>query len=161
MAIMEMSSKELHRFELLACLDVQLQGGEEPLEKRIRSIPNGWRDYKLALATVGRLIVKLYDTMPDKVIRHMMMLTKHGEAIVRVKPIGGVQYLQPVDVKDLRTLVNTCLEAECLICGKDSHEIKKCQLRRSLSVIVPPVNAEKGDCAYRYVVENSKIGSYV
>ena len=161
MAIREMNSKELHRFELLACLDVQLMGGQEPLEARLRSIPNGWRDYKLALTLVGKLVQKLYDTMPDKAIQHMVQLMRHGEAVVRMKPIGGGQYFQPVDVKDLKILINTCIDSECLICGKEGTDIRKCPLRRALSVIAPPVDAEKGECAYRYVVEHSKVGEYI
>ena len=161
MPIMEMNSKELHRFELFACLDAQLMGGEEPLEKRLKSIPNGWRDYRMILSRTGNLVRRLYETMPDKAVQHMVHLMRHGEAIVRVKPIGGVQYFQAVDVKDLKVLINTCIESECLICGKEGTEIRKCPLRRAFSVICPPIDAEKGECPYRYVVEHSKVGDYI
>lgn len=155
-----MNAKELHRFELLATLDMQLMGGQEPLEARLRSIPNGWRDYKMVLSRLGKLIEQIYQTMPDKAVAHMINLCRYGETIVRLKPAGGGGYMQPVDVSDLRVLINTAMEGECLICDKDRHGAKKCKLRKSLMIIAPPVHVTD-DCPYKTVVDQSMVGDYI
>lgn len=159
--IMDMNSKELHRFELLACLDVQLMSGAEPLEARLRSIKDGWRDYKMILSRIGSLVSRIYETMPDKSIRHMQQLTRHGEAIVRLKPAGGAGYFQPVDVNDLRILINLAIEAECFGCSKGKPGIRGCKLRKTLMTVAPPTDVSLGECPYRYVVDNAPLGEYI
>ena len=47
--IMEANAREIHTIEFLAGLDAQLVEGQENLRDRLRLIPNGWRDFRLAV----------------------------------------------------------------------------------------------------------------
>lgn len=159
--ILDMNREELKRFELVACLDAQLMGAEKTMEPRLRTIPNGWRDYRMVMTRLGQLVEAIYQTMPDKAVKHMVNLLRHGEAIVRIKPIDSGHYLQPIDVRDLRVLVNLAVEAECFGCSKGRAEIKGCELRKVLMVATPPSDVNLGECPYRYVADNYPVGKYL
>ena len=46
--IMEANCREVHAIEFLAGLDGQLSNNEQHLTPRLKSIPNAYRDYRLA-----------------------------------------------------------------------------------------------------------------
>lgn len=159
--IQEMNSKELHRFELLAALDVQLTSGQEPLKARLQTIPNGWRDFRMIGARLGRLIEQIYDTMPTNRVRYMQTLCQYGEILIRVKPAAKSDENLLLPVSALRVLVNHAMSDHCTMCFLNRDEVKACKLRKALIEVAPPVDLTLGECPYRYVVENNDSGEYI
>ena len=158
--IMDCNSRELHRIELIAALDAQLQGGEEPLKKRLQTIPNAWRDYRMCLTRLGRLVEQVYHTLPTKTLKHMAALCQHGEVLIRFKPVVAND-AQLIMTSDLKELINTAMEAKRTICFEDRAGVKACRLRKALMDIAPPKDLSLGDCPYRYVIEHSDRGDYI
>ena len=158
---MEMNSRELHRFELIACLDMQLHGGQECLKTRLQTIPDGWRRYRSITAMLGRLISEIYQTMPTNRIKYMENLCAHGEVLVRIKPAAKTDENVLVPTSALKVLVNGAMLQKCRYCFEDRAGIKACELRKALIEAAPPIDLNMGDCPYRHVVETCEEGEYI
>lgn len=62
----------------------------------------------------------------------------------------------------MRMLINSALEAECLICMKNHGEQRSCRLRDALRRIAPTAALRKdGRCEYRDVVAGNDLGEYI
>ena len=163
--ILEMNSRELHSFELIAALDTQLNKktdkGEHALKRRLQTIPNGWRDFRMVTAVLGRLVEQIYDTMPVNRIRYMQTLCENGEVLVRIKPAAKSDENILMPVSALKVLVNLAMDNKCTMCFEGHEGVKKCALRKALIECAPPVDLSLGDCPYRYVVENNEREQYI
>ena len=84
--IMEANAREIHTIEFLAGLDAQLVEGQENLRDRLRMIPNGWKDFRLAVTRTERVLDAIYNTLPTKTLVHMQKLAQHGQIVIRPKP---------------------------------------------------------------------------
>lgn len=161
--IMDPNAKEVHAIEYLAGLDRQLIGAQEVLKPRLDKIPNGWRDFRLAVTRTEKVLDAVYETLPAKTLRHMEKLSMLGEVVIRPKPmIKMPDDVQIVQSDDLRVLINSAMTAECAICVNDRREQKKCRLRKILSVIAPAntVSAD-GLCPYTNVAAKCEYGQYI
>lgn len=161
--IKEASSREIHTIEYVACLEKQLFEGDKYLKDRLKLIPNGWRDFRLATKTVERLLTELYKTVPNSTRLHMQRVQECGQVIIRphpaVKPANDTQI---VILDDLLMLVNTAMAAECAVCLKDAREQKKCKLRKALMNMTPPKKLpESGLCVYADVAAKNELGKYI
>lgn len=161
--IMEPNSREVHAIEFLAGLDNQLASNQDALRPRLEKIPNGWRDYRLAVTRTEKVLDAVYETLPDKTLRHMERLCLHGEVVIRPKPLIKMpDDVQIVPTEDLRMLINSAMQSECAICVKDCREQKKCRLRKALSTIAPANNVTAdGLCPYTNVVAKCEYGQYI
>lgn len=161
--IMEANAREVHAIEYLAGLDCQLIHDQEMLKERLSLIPNGWRNFRLALTTTEKLIDAVYETLPTKTLLHMERLSKYGEVIIRPKPLIKMPNdVQIVSKDDLIMLLNTTIASECALCVKDATEQKKCKLRKCL-MNVAPTGALRPDglCSYIDVVTGNELGQYI
>ena len=161
--IMEANSREVHAIEFLAGLDAQICANEQNLKERLQSIPNGWRDYRLALKTMERVIDAVYATLPEKTIRHMARLCAVGEVVIRPKPaLTKGAYCQVVDNEDLKFLINRAMEGCCAICLKEPAEVRGCPMRKVMMRIAPPDALRRdGICDYRDVAARCEMGEYI
>ena len=161
--IMEANAREIHAIEFLAGLDCRLFAAQDVLKPRLEKIPNGWRDFRLATTTTERLLNAVYDTLPDKTLRHMNKLCQYGEVVIRPKPMVKLQDdVQIVDTGDLRTLINAVIGHECAMCVKDAREQKGCKLRKALHHIAPTAELDKdGLCTYIDVAAGNELGRYI
>lgn len=160
--IVAANAREIHIIEFIAGLDVQLTDGCEILKDRLSLIPNGWRNFRLAQATVSRLMERIYETLPDKTLRHMARLCANGEVVIRPKAvIPRLDDAQIILNEDLRELVNHAMAAECAMCLKEPREQKKCRLRQALENIAPTAEIHKsGLCSYVDVAGAHSLGDY-
>ena len=136
---------------------------EPKIERRLRTIPHGWRDWKLMRSIMRRVCDMLLDTMPDKEILRLNKMLQHGEIFVRFRPpIRDTQY-QLVENETIRRLVNQLIADECAICFKEGAQIKRCGLRRDLHEIVPSdVDYDPCvECIYRNAAVRGKPGEYI
>ena len=162
-AVSEASSREVHIIEYIAGLDCQLTNGDKVLESRLRSIPDAWRQYRIARSAVDKVIRGLYRTLPDKTLKHMVDLVQRGEIIIRPKPVvKTLDDVQIVQTADLKLLINTAIASECAVCLKEPKYQKKCALRKALMCICPPTQLRKdGLCSYVDVARNCDLGEYI
>lgn len=162
--VVEASSREVHFIEFVAGLDAQLTNGEKHLEQRLKSIPDAWRQYRIAKSSVDKVIRGLYETLPEKTQKHMTDLCARGEVVIRPKPVGK-QYddVQIVQTADLKLLINCTMAAECAMCMKEGREQKKCELRKALMCICPPTEFNKNStlCPYVDVANKCDVGHYI
>ena len=80
--IMEANAREIDTIEFLAGLDAQLVEGQETLRERLRRIPNGWRDFRLAVTSAERVLDAVYSTLPNKTLVHMQKLAQYGQIVI-------------------------------------------------------------------------------
>lgn len=161
--VRETNSKEIHTIEYLACLDKQLMDGQKYLKDRLQTIPNGWRDFRLAAKATERVLDAVYETVPDKTRLHMQRIEECGQVVIRPNPAiklpGDVQMVM---VDDLLMLINSTIASECAVCLKDKREQKKCKLRKALMNIAPPRELPKnGLCVYSEVAAQNELGKYI
>lgn len=161
--ITEANAQEIHTIEFLAGLDAQLIRGQKHLQDRLKTIPGGWRDFRLAVTTTERVIDAVYDTLPKKTLRHMNRLSDYGEIVIRPKPaIKLPDDVQIVGSGDLKQIINAAIEGHCAICVKEYADQKACPLRKALMHIAPTGAVYRdGHCAYLDVVAGNELGKYI
>ena len=163
LSIMPANAREIHSIEFLAGLDAQLVQGQETLRDRLKLIPNGWRDYRLAVTRLERVLDAIYATLPTRTLLHMQRLCQCGQIIIRPKPaIRLPDDVQIVNTDDLRMLINAAISAECAMCVNDAAGQKSCKLRKALERIAPTAALkENGLCAYTDVAAGNEYGKYI
>lgn len=161
--IMEANGKEIHCIEFLAGLDKQLHDGQDVLKERLKLIPNGWRDFRMAVSTIERLLDRIYGTLPQDTMVHMNRICSYGQVIIRPRPLVKLNDdVQIVGAAELRMLINTCVGNECGICVKDHAQQKGCKLRKALKNIAPTGAVHRdGRCSYLDVVAGNELGKYI
>ena len=160
---MDANSREVHAIEFLAGLDAQLTANEQYLKARLQTIPNAWRNYRLARRMSEMVIDAVYATLPEKTMRHMARLCAIGEIVIRPKPaLTRGAYYQAVDNEDLKFLINRAMEGCCAICLKNPAESKGCAMRKALMRVAPPETLRgDGICDYRDVAARCEMGEYI
>lgn len=155
------NGREMQVIEYLAVAECELGKGERTLRERLDMIPNGWRQWRLMTVVTQKLLEQVYDTMPVKSLKHMRDICQYGEMLIRMRPAVRPPERMMVDDADMRTIINTAMEAECAICIRDAREIKACKLRRALMGIAPPNELPVNGCGYRDVAVQSEHGNYI
>lgn len=157
------NARELLNIEFLAGLDAQLAQGEKILKDRIKQIPNGWRDFRLAMSAIERVLDAVYETLPEKTMRHMRRLGQLGQVIIRPKPaIKMPDDVHIVAADDLKMLINRAIENECAMCVRDLPGQKGCKLRKCLETVAPTAEVHKDErCAYIDVAAGNELGKYI
>ena len=132
----ELNALEIHGIEFIAGLDAQIAKFAEALKPRLKSLPNGWRDFRLAQNLIAKALDGLYATMPTKTLLKFQRLNEIGEVI--------------------------SIEHECAICMRRGGEVRSCPLRRALMSICPPEELVKdGSCNYQAVAAGNDLGQYI
>jgi hypothetical protein len=160
---MECNAKELHTIEYISALDARLNNNEKHLENRLKSVPDLWRQYRIARTAIGKVINGLYDTVTPEAMAHMRNLAAHGEAVIRpVNSLNARTDCQILLRKDLDKLINITIGSTCSVCLKEGREIKKCELRKALLNICPPsIVSTDGLCVFTQVAANCEYGDYI
>lgn len=161
--IMEANAREIHSIEFLAGLDAQLVQGQGTLKERLQAIPGGWRNFRLAVSTTERVLDAIYETLPDKTLRHMQRLCQCGQVIIRPRPLIKMpDDVHIVDAADLKMLINAVIENKCAICVEDAAGQKACPLRKALHHIAPTESVYRdGKCSYLDVAAGNELGKYI
>lgn len=161
--ITELNSQETKCITYLAGLDSQLREHEKHMEDRLKRIPNAWRDYRLTMTLIAKVMHVVYATMPSKTLRRFVRLSEFGEVVIRPRPAATAHaYVQIVEEEDLKYLVNRVIEGECAMCLKRGGEAKACPLRSALlHVAAPDEIPADGTCPYQYAVRKCELGEYI
>ena len=162
--VIEANSKETRYITYLYGLDAQLVGGEKHLEQRLRAVPDAWRQYRIAMTAVDKVVRAIRTTLPDKTFAHLELLADRDEIVIRPKPIGKhLDDVQIISTDNLKLLINAAMAAECAVCLKDAKEQRKCKMRKMFMCVCPPVEIDRNSnlCPYVKVAAGNELGKYI
>ena len=102
---MEANARELRAIEYIGALDARLTLNEKYLEPRLRSVPDLYRQYRIAKVATEKVIDGLYSTMDQKSLLYLRRVSENSELIFRPKSVlNDATDSQVVLKKDLLTL---------------------------------------------------------
>lgn len=161
-----MTRKDMNAYELsatlyLGSLDGLLSVEEKTLEKRLKAI-GGWRYYRIARAFVKKSLGMLYDSMPEKNLRHLDRMLANSSMHIKPKSMTPPKNSILIDEDIFALLINETMMARCAICMAEPAEAKACKLRKALMIVAPPNDiSETGWCPYHEVTIQSELGDYL
>lgn len=122
----------------------------DSLKERLRTIPHGWRDMRLAVTTIDRLLDKLLGTVPEKKLRAIQTELKHAVCELKiVPPVSHPPGCVYVEESALINLADRAISMDCMFCMKNDKECTQCELYRTLSACFPyELDGAKGCCPF-------------
>ena len=116
-------------FALYASLQ-EIDHAKGDMEKRIRSVPGGWRDISLIRAVLSKLIDRILETIPlEKLLALQRNMKCMSYRIYLAKPVTLPKEEVIVKGEDLATLARYAHDYSCTACDKDCN---KCELGAAL-----------------------------
>ena len=157
------NSNEKRAIMYVASFDARLGLDCMCLEKRLKSIPDLWRQYRIAMAAIDKVVDGLYETMPPESLLSIRRMCDNSNVILQPKnAIDRTSDVEVAHTDDLRVLVNETMKANCAMCLKEGAEIRKCHIRKALTNIAAPTEFKSGNmCDYAYVAANNNLGEYI
>lgn len=107
------------------------------LDKRVRSIPGAYRDYRMIQSVVEKLVRKLLTTVPKNKLVQISKELKYTRIVVEVKPEitpsrDDGNLLTYVPQRALERIMEKVVGYECFCCEKAGKDARRCQLRRDI-----------------------------
>lgn len=156
------NGREMAAIDWLGVLCAMMADHEQGIKSRLNGIKNGWRDYRLALTLVSKLLGKAVTGLPAHQQRHVRNVLKTHEVTLRPAQIVKTPNdMLLIDKAAFRTIINTAMAAECAICLKQEAEIRGCKLRKALETCIMLEEYPKFGCGYTDVVTNNELGKYI
>ena len=156
------NGREMAAIDWLGVLCAMMADHEQGIKSRLNGIKNGWRDYRLALTLVSKLLGKAVAGLPAHQQRHVRNVLKTHEVTLRPAQIVKTPNdMLLIDKAAFRTIINTAMAAECAICLKSEAEIRGCKLRKALETCIMLEQYPKVGCGYTDVVTNNELGKYI
>lgn len=156
-----LDSQELRTIEFMMALNARLKIGEKYMRDRLRTIPDGWRQYRMMEAVSDKLLDKVYDTLPTKTLCYLQKLSIFGEVKVQFRPASRLEDWYYVKESDLKLITDITMSATCAVRLKNEREIKQCKLRKAFQDVLIPPEVPKIGCPYRDIAAKSEWGDYV
>ena len=125
----------------LDCLD--------KLEKRLKSMPNGWRDARMIQTVLGRLIDNLSETIPPEQRISILKNLMNQEIRIGTSAVASVPDFTLVPLKSAYILSQAAMDNQCLFCAKSVMDARKCELRKALDAFTTIDREEIDGCRYR------------
>lgn len=116
----------LAEFSMFAAVQLLTDNGKI-LERRIRALPYGYRDYKLAIKMATRVTEDILMTFPPEKLLGMKQQVRNMFCKVYCgKPVVVDPERLYMDVKDFDVICQAAFEGNCKYCMKDSCD--QCEL---------------------------------
>lgn len=117
-----------------------LKKGEPWLKDRIRTIPNGWRDYKMIMSRMDWLTEELVHTIPTRKLLAMRQDMKNAQMRIYMQGAPASDTYRDVvsvDEEALIELIDVVISMECMLCEKKGNAMKKCPYLKIIESILP------------------------
>ena len=136
------------------------------LERRLREIPGGWRDYRLMTTISRKLLVSILKTVPRKKLALIRKELENIEILVNVRnnvsPKSedekyGFTYVPNAAIERITQRV---VDFECMGCEKKGADAKHCQLRKDIEatyMFAYPC-PDKKQCPFQGMIFGSEYG---
>lgn len=149
MELKRVRSAENQALKCFCAMDSMMQRDTMALEGRVRSIKNGWRDYRMLQSVMRNLREKIYDTIPPEQVQTIERNLSTMEFRIGAARVATDDDYVYIKLPDLVTLVRYAKQNECFACDKDKQEARKCDLRKCLDSWTTHNMEEVDGCAYR------------
>jgi hypothetical protein len=149
--VMDANSYEMQAILYATMLQMHIPDVKVKVEKRLRKIPNGWRDMCLVSSLLNRLLEAIYRTMTPTQLNQVRRMLKDNELRIQRRPVTQSEESESISVSlaDVVYLASATIDSQCSMCLKDRQEQKGCKLRKRLMGICPPKEIpENGNCPY-------------
>lgn len=158
-----LNSNEKRAIMYVASLDARLSLDCKCLEKRLKSVPDLWRQYRIAMTAIDKVVDGLYSTIPKEGLLSISRMCDNSDVVLQPKnELNRSSDIEVAHTDDLRVLINETMKANCAMCLKEGAEIRKCPIRKALTNIAPPTEFKAGVmCNYAYVAANNNLGEYI
>jgi len=123
-------------YNLFAALSAIVYAQEdEEFRRRVKAVPNGWRDLRMIRVKFERLMDDLMWTVPLEKLIGLKRDMPRCRFDVRFGPVASKPqgpHEMIVDREDLRALIRSAHEERCRICMADGSKCGRCDLGRAL-----------------------------
>ena len=143
----EMTGRERRALAVLDAYEYMLNLDGVALESRLRSVPNGWRDFQL-LRTVARRLIKAVESTCSEQDLRIINRWRGGEIVVRERSAVEPSQSVTIDRKTLKALTGLIVENACSICINNEAEIRGCKVRKILNIVDPIMDPPAFGCGY-------------
>ena len=153
--IRDAQHKELEELLYLYSFDIHMQKENPDLMKRIKSIPDAMRQWRMARTMVRNTLIKLIDTLPAKRKHTIDIYREHGELTLKINPLKGLDDFDVVvPADDYNVIATAAMKSQCATCMLEGKDVKRCRLREALNTAVPPKNEKvsKFGCEYQSLI---------
>ena len=156
------NGREMAAIDWLGVLCAMMADHEQGIKSRLNGVKNGWRDYRLALTLISKLLGKAVAGLPAHQQRHVTNVLRTHEIHLRLASTAKIPGdCLMVERDAFREIINTAMAAECAICLKSEAEIRGCKLRKALETCIMLEEYPKVGCGYTDVVTNNELGKYI
>lgn len=147
----KMTGEEIRMTVLLRIMWGAMNGkGGQALEKRLRSFPRGWMQFRQAMGLMNAMFNGLEKTINDRQLLQINNTIRNGEVSVQLRRAGAYDDdMNVVRANTLGVVVGYAMRAECMLCVKDRADIKRCPLRKAIDELCPPESYKTATCVYR------------
>ena len=110
--------EEVDGIIFLLCCTTRFKDIQQAMEKRLRTIPNGWRDIRLIDSKLDKLVDNILDTVPtDKLLTIKRLIPDTRMHITYSKQFGkGKDEMTGIHEKDLDLLTAVAHDSVCKLC---------------------------------------------
>lgn len=109
---------EIDSIIFLLCCTTRIKAIQQAMEKRLRTIPNGWRDIRLIDSILDKLVDNLLDTVPTDKLQTMHRLIPDTRVhITYTRQVGkSKDEVTGIHEKDLDLLTAVAHDSVCKLC---------------------------------------------
>ena len=133
--ILRMNKGELNDFFCICAGLDALEAYAENHSVRIMAIPGGWRDVKMMMAVMAKLVRSIVQTIPPEKKEGVELTSRHVQYKLRIgKSAAQEQDAMLISMQSLDALVLSAHEYRCRLCGKDT--CAGCPLCRALDNVL-------------------------
>lgn len=126
------SGKEYNALRCLIVALNELEKTKDVLEPRIRTLANGWRDFRLMESMMSKVCDMILETVPTKKLLALREELRNSKITLTVgwaqTPAEGVAY---VDEHAFIALLNRLISYECWNCDRKGKDVKRCEIRNA------------------------------
>lgn len=130
---------------------METEGGQ--LDRRLRVINGGKRDYGLIKSRINKLMEGIVDTIPDDQLKTYINSLKMASYTIGIKKPGTMgrnekDYGMWLSYEVINSLLSGCHD-HCMMCPSDKAERRACKLRKALATIPNDApDRNDGDCPF-------------
>lgn len=134
--VMRARKDEIDSFIAMACALSKFAEAEATMNKRLHSIPGGWRDLRMMNAVLTKLLCSIKDTLPpdrrwtlDRLLPDVRFAYWYKGQIGRNDPISGIR------TSDLDLLCSVAHDGACKLCV--GGQCDQCDLGKCFDMVLP------------------------
>lgn len=146
-----LNRRERNVIEMLVVATSECAVAVDALKERAKQADAHCMAYiKCALGLLRKAQDLLYGTIPTKQLIQLQTVCKNGYAEIRMPSASCPANYYPVSVHDANVIIGAAVNDTCKVCFEDKAFCDKCELRKALLNVHPPMEYDKfANCPYQ------------